>query len=65
VSAETASGTVDGGLDVSPSGFRAEHMLRSALLAMVERWTLVSAELDLVAGKHGETRLGFALFLRF
>jgi len=32
---------------------------------LVEHWTLVPAEQDLVAAKHGETRLGFVLLLRF
>ncbi len=32
---------------------------------LIDRWTLGSDELDLVAGKRGATRLGFALLLRF
>ncbi|GGM81870.1 hypothetical protein GCM10012275_60570 [Longimycelium tulufanense] len=32
---------------------------------LIDRWTLVGDELELVAGKRGATRLGFALMLRF
>jgi hypothetical protein len=33
---------------------------------LVERWTLVGAdEADLIKGKRGATRLGFALLLKF
>ncbi len=32
---------------------------------MVERWTLLDDERELVAGKRGPTRLGFALLLKF
>lgn len=32
---------------------------------LVERWTLLDPERELVAGKRGATRLGFALLLRF
>jgi hypothetical protein len=33
---------------------------------LVEYWTLLPAETDLLAGKHdGATRLGFALLLKF
>ena len=32
---------------------------------LIDRWTLVGAELELVSGKRGATRLGFALLLRF
>lgn len=32
---------------------------------LVERWTLLEDERQLVAGKGGATRLGFALLLRF
>ena len=32
---------------------------------LVEHWTLVGAERDLVAGKRGATRLGFALIFKF
>ncbi|MDN5856865.1 MAG: DUF4158 domain-containing protein, partial [Actinomycetia bacterium] len=32
---------------------------------LIDRWTLVADEPDLVAGKRGATRLGFALLLRF
>jgi uncharacterized protein DUF4158 len=32
---------------------------------LIDRWTLVGDEQDLVAGKRGATRLGFALLLRF
>lgn len=32
---------------------------------LIDRWTLVGAELELVSGKRGATRLGFALVLRF
>jgi hypothetical protein len=32
---------------------------------LVERWTLVGDEHDLVSGKRGATRLGFALLLKF
>lgn len=32
---------------------------------LVEHWTLVGDEHDLVAGKRGATRLGFALLLKF
>jgi Domain of unknown function (DUF4158) len=32
---------------------------------LIDRWTLVGDEPDLVAGKRGATRLGFALLLRF
>ena len=32
---------------------------------MIDRWTLVGDELDLMSGKRGATRLGFALMLRF
>ncbi len=32
---------------------------------IVERWTLLEDEQELVAGKRGATRLGFALLLKF
>ena len=32
---------------------------------LVEHWTLLDDERDLVAGKRGPTRLGFALILKF
>ncbi|WP_406071609.1 DUF4158 domain-containing protein [Micromonospora sp. NBC_01638] len=32
---------------------------------LVEHWTLVGAEQDLVAAKHRDTQLGFALLLKF
>ncbi|MEN3612984.1 DUF4158 domain-containing protein [Plantactinospora sp. ZYX-F-223] len=32
---------------------------------LVEHWTVVGAEQDLVAAKHRDTRLGFALLLKF
>jgi hypothetical protein len=32
---------------------------------LIDRWTLVDDELNLVAGKRGATKLGFALMLRF
>jgi hypothetical protein len=32
---------------------------------LVEHWTLVEDERELVAGKQGPTRLGFALLLKF
>lgn len=32
---------------------------------LIDQWTLVGAELELVSGKRGATRLGFALVLRF
>jgi hypothetical protein len=32
---------------------------------LVEHWTLLDDEQDLVAGKRGATRLGFALVLKF
>ena len=32
---------------------------------LVEHWTLLGDENDLVAGKRGGTRLGFALLLKF
>jgi hypothetical protein len=32
---------------------------------LIDRWTLSPAEVELVAGKRGATRLGFALLLRF
>jgi hypothetical protein len=32
---------------------------------LIDCWTLVGDELELVAGKRGTTRLGFALLLRF
>jgi Domain of unknown function (DUF4158) len=32
---------------------------------LVDRWTLIGNEPELVAGKRGPTRLGFALLLRF
>jgi hypothetical protein len=32
---------------------------------LIDYWTLVGDELDLVAGKRGATKLGFALLLRF
>lgn len=32
---------------------------------LVEHWTLVASEIDLAAGKHRDTRLGFALLLEF
>lgn len=36
-----------------------------ALDELVEHWTLLEDEQDLVAGKRGATRLGFALVLKF
>lgn len=32
---------------------------------LIDCWTLVGNELELVAGKRGATKLGFALMLRF
>jgi Domain of unknown function (DUF4158) len=32
---------------------------------LIDRWTFVGDELNLVAGKRGATKLGFALLLRF
>ncbi|MDQ6782744.1 MAG: hypothetical protein M3063_04745 [Actinomycetota bacterium] len=32
---------------------------------LVEHWTVLPDERDLVAGKRGATRLGFALLLKF
>ncbi|MFE9328507.1 DUF4158 domain-containing protein [Nocardia sp. NPDC052278] len=32
---------------------------------LIDRWTLVGNELELVAGKRGVTKLGFAVMLRF
>jgi hypothetical protein len=32
---------------------------------LIDRWTLLGDELNLVAGKRGATKLGFALLLRF
>jgi hypothetical protein len=32
---------------------------------LVERWTVLADDQDLIAGKRGATRLGFALLLRF
>ncbi|MBA2322843.1 MAG: hypothetical protein DLM61_27750 [Pseudonocardiales bacterium] len=32
---------------------------------LIDCWTLVGDELELVAGKRGPTKLGFALLLRF
>jgi hypothetical protein len=32
---------------------------------LIDRWTLVDADWRLVANKHGATRLGFALLLKF
>jgi len=32
---------------------------------LVEHWTVVGAEQDLVAAKHRDTQLGFALLLKF
>ena len=32
---------------------------------LIDRWTLVGDEVNLVAGKRGPTKLGFALLLRF
>jgi hypothetical protein len=32
---------------------------------LVEHWTLLDDERELVAGKRGPTRLGFALLLKF
>ena len=37
----------------------------SDLDELVADWTLVREEVDLVAGKRGSTRLGFALQLKF
>ena len=33
--------------------------------ALIERWTLVGADWELVANKSGATRLGFAVLLKF
>jgi hypothetical protein len=35
------------------------------LAELVEHWTLVGREADAVASKHGESKLGFALLLKF
>ena len=32
---------------------------------LIDRWTLVGNELELVAGKRGATKLGFSVMLRF
>ena len=32
---------------------------------LVDDWTLLNDERDLIAGKRGATRLGFALLLKF
>ena len=36
-----------------------------ALEELLEFWTLLDDERELVAGKRGSTRIGFALLLRF
>ena len=40
-------------------------MARIDLDELVEHWTLIDGERELVAGKRGPTRLGFALLLKF
>jgi len=32
---------------------------------LVEHWTVLATERDLISGKRGATRLGFALVLKF
>ncbi len=32
---------------------------------LVEHWTVLDEERDLIAGKRGATRLGFAILLKF
>ena len=39
--------------------------MRVGLDELVEHWTLLDDERELVAGKRGPTRLGFALLLKF
>jgi hypothetical protein len=38
---------------------------RVGLDELVEHWTVLDGEKELVAGKRGATRLGFALLLKF
>jgi hypothetical protein len=40
-------------------------VVRVDLDELVEHWTLLDDERELVAGKRGATRLGFALILKF
>jgi hypothetical protein len=40
-------------------------VVRVDLDELVEHWTLLDDERDMVAGKRGPTRLGFALILKF
>jgi hypothetical protein len=39
--------------------------MRLGLDELVERWTVLADDQDLIAGKRGPTRLGFALLLKF
>jgi hypothetical protein len=45
--------------------FAESVVVRVDLDELVEHWTLLDDERDLVAGKRGSTRLGFALILKF
>jgi hypothetical protein len=46
-------------------GSREGVVVRVDLDELVEHWTLLDDERELVAGKRGPTRLGFALILKF
>jgi hypothetical protein len=46
-------------------GSRECVVVRVDLDELVEHWTLLDDERDMVAGKRGPTRLGFALILKF
>ncbi len=39
--------------------------MQQGLDELVEHWTVLDDERDLIAGKRGPTRLGFALLLKF
>jgi hypothetical protein len=39
--------------------------MRLGLDELVERWTVLAGDQDLIAGKRGPTRLGLALLLKF
>ncbi len=59
-----------GGTFVRPSGYRRPRVDEGAVVRvdldeLVEHWTLLDDERELIAGKRGPTRLGFAVLLKF
>jgi Domain of unknown function (DUF4158) len=58
-------GTLSDPLAIVSRGFRESAVVPVDLDELVEHWTLLEDQRELVAGKRGPTRLAFALLLKF